>query len=211
MSERPWWLRLTGTPPPPTKPPAVEPFGGLGGRGQYGPWRHSDQMTNAREHVMTFAEVHPRENRLARFPGIASLPRRALAWTIDSLLLGAVNVPVYVLVGRNGSQIAVAVAVGAVYLVPLIALYGQTLGAWIAGVQVVQLGASGLPGWMRSARRYLAFDGIIQVVGTFRPDAVVLAIVVIGGAAVLNRQRRGLQDLAAGVVVIELPRAARGR
>ncbi len=143
--------------------------------------------------------------RLSRLPGIASLPRRGLASLLDGIPVAAVNVPAAIFLGSSALHVVVAVAAGVAYFVPLIAVYGQTLGDRLVGVRVVEKSDGAVPGWKRSILRYLAFDGVILVVGNLYPSGITLAAIVIVGAALLNKQRQGLHDRTAGVLVLELP------
>ena len=147
----------------------------------------------------------PRSGRLARLPGIASLPRRGLASLIDLIPLGIVNLSIYVFWGRGIVQITIAVAVGAAYLVPLIAIYGQTLGDRAVGIQVVSREVGAVPGWRRSILRYFVFDGIDLVVGAIFPVAAGWVTIIVVGAAIFDKSRQGLHDRAAGVLVVEVP------
>ena len=211
MGERPWWLQLTGTPPSrsnrPSSPTPVR-------RGWYmDPWGHHRSRfwdgrqwtTRVSDGGRPFRETNPKSSRFARLPGIASLPRRGFATLIDAVPLGTVNVPAYLLLGHSAVTIVIAIAAGAAYLIPLIAIYGQTLGDRLVGIQVVEQDDGNLPGWRRSVLRYLASDGIVQLVGNIYPSAFGWGFIVIVGVALFDSRRRGFHDRAGGVLVVEVP------
>ena len=211
MTERPWWLRVTGTPPlplaetPSNESPSPGWYPDPSGEARSRFWDGSRWTAHVGAGPSHGPGLGAPPRRFGRLSGIASLLRRGLASGIDALPLGAVNVPAALFLDSRDLRVVIAVVAGVAYLVPLIAVYGQTLGDRLVGIQVVEAGDGNLPGWRRSFLRYLCLDGVLQVVGTLYPHGVVWALVVIVGAALFDKSRQGLHDRAAGVIVVELP------
>lgn len=69
--------------------------------------------------------------------------------------------------------LAILVILTAAYTVPLMALWGRTLGGWAVGIRCVRADTGGSPGWDLSTRRWLALYGVagllafVPVVGPF--------------------------------------------
>ena len=84
------------------------------------------------------------------------------------------------------------------YELALVALCGQTVGKMMTGVRVVRFDDGQLPGWGRSARRWLALYGpmLIPSVGWL----IVLVVYVVSSR--LDPHGRALHDRLAGTIVV---------
>ena len=84
------------------------------------------------------------------------------------------------------------------YEFPLVALGGQTAGKRVAGVRVARFGDGGIPGWWRSAVRWLVLYG-----PTFVPVVGWLITVFVTTTAKRDPDGRGLHDRIARDVVAQ--------
>jgi curved DNA-binding protein CbpA len=99
---------------------------------------------------------------------------------------------------------AIGVVVAALYLIPLTALTGQTVGKRLQKVRVVKVADGSAPGWAASAKRWSVPLGLALVLGaTFLgPYGLVFGVIVIVGW--VNRpDRQGMHDRIAKTVVVD--------
>lgn len=98
------------------------------------------------------------------------------------------------------------VTLTALYTVPLMALWGRTLGGWIVGIRCVRSDSGAPPGWSLSVRRWGALYGAAGVLGfapIIGPFAWLLTLVV--GLSPLwdgARLMRGYADYLGDDVVV---------
>src|SRR5262249_9511441 len=99
---------------------------------------------------------------------------------------------------------AIGVLVAFVYLVPMTALTGQTIGKRLQKIRVVKSSDGSVPGWSAAIRRFAIPLGIALILGVLflGEFALLLGIVVIVGW--VNRpDRQGIHDRFAKTVVVE--------
>ncbi|MEO1065158.1 MAG: RDD family protein [Actinomycetota bacterium] len=153
--------------------------------------------------------------RFGAVPGspLAPLWRRLVAQVLDSLILVGPAFVILTVVGvdvdleageiESGDRLLVAVAVivalVVAYQTVLIARRGATIGKAAAGVRVVRADDGSIPVWDRSLLRALVPQGAgaVPVIGLALVSAVY-------GAALFDRHRRGIHDLAAGTIVVRI-------
>lgn len=84
------------------------------------------------------------------------------------------------------------------YEIPLVALCGQTVGKMLTRVQVVRFDNRQLPGWGRSARRWLVLYGpmLIPIIGWF------ITLLIYFVSSKRDPNGRALHDRIAGTIVI---------
>lgn len=102
----------------------------------------------------------------------------------------------------------------AAYTIPLMALFGRTLGGWALGIQCVRADSGGRLGWSLSTRRWFLLygaAGVLAFIPLIGPFSWILILVV--GLSPLwdaTRRLRGYADHAAqDVVVMAKPPATR--
>ena len=137
--------------------------------------------------------------------------RRFVAQVLDSFVLAGpafvifavTGVEVDVEAGEIGSGDRLFVAVGAIvvmvvtYQTLLVARRGATIGKAALALSVVRVDDGTIPAWDRSLLRALVPQGAGAV------PAIGLALVTaVYGAALFDRRRRGIHDLASGTMVI---------
>jgi uncharacterized RDD family membrane protein YckC len=140
-------------------------------------------------------------------PALAGYGRRMLAWLVDLLIF---VVPAFFVVAATvdldssdpvasipfGVSIGFAVAF-VLYQTAMVAWRGQTVGAISMSIKVVRIDSREHPGWQPSAIRAL----VPQVAGVV-PYLGPLLVVVIHGWMFFDPRRQGLQDKAAGTIVV---------
>jgi uncharacterized RDD family membrane protein YckC len=138
---------------------------------------------------------------------IAALPVRAVGAVIDGAILAVVSGGLTSLVHPRWVVTIIAATIGCFYFVPQIALWGMTLGARCAGVQVTTNGQP--PGWWRSLIRWATAILVSQLLYQVFPAGalslillLVVLFLVIYGPAILDPRRRSLNDRAAGTIVL---------
>lgn len=102
--------------------------------------------------------------------------------------------------------LAVFAVVTALYVVPLMAIWGRTLGGWCFGIRCARSDTGGAPGWGVSLRRWLLLYGAASVVG-FLPVVggfAWLITLVVGLSPAWDRsgRLRGYADRFAGDIVV---------
>ena len=140
-------------------------------------------------------------------PVLASYGRRILAWFVDLLIFA---VPAFFVVAATVNldaadpvtSIPIGVSVGfalafVIYQTVMVAWRGQTVGAMSMSIKVIRLDDGAIPGWQPSAIRALVpqVAGLVPIAGPF-------AVIVIHAWMFFDRQRQGLQDKAAGTIVV---------
>ena len=140
-------------------------------------------------------------------PVLASYGRRILAWVVDVLIFA---VPFALVLAATvdfdtadpvasvpaGVPFAFALAfIG--YQAVMIAWRGQTVGAISMSIRVVRVDTHAIPGWPPSAIRALV-SGVAGLV----PVAGILVSAVIHVWMFFDPHRQGLQDKAAGTIVV---------
>ena len=87
------------------------------------------------------------------------------------------------------------------YEMPLVALCGQTVGKMMTGIRIVRFDNGQLPGWGRSARRWLVLYGpmLIPSIGWL------ITLLVYFVSSKLDPHGRALHDRIAGTIVIAQP------
>lgn len=150
---------------------------------------------------------------------LASIGSRAAARVLDSLLLGVVGsltfwLAIYVSEPESSTYFdslgwALSLA-GAVYEIVLTKWRGQTLGKMAMRIRVVRSDRSSLPGWWSSTVRFGVPTIVTWIVGfaitPLGPETSAFVGFLIAPAvyltAVLDRDRKGIHDKAAGTMVI---------
>ena len=97
----------------------------------------------------------------------------------------------------------------AAYVVPLMALWGRTLGGWCVGIRCVRTDSGAAPGWGVSLRRWLLLYGIAGVLA-FLPVVggwawLVTLVVGLSPAWDGSGRLRGYADRFAGDIVVRAP------
>ncbi len=105
--------------------------------------------------------------------------------------------------------IAVWIVLSALYTVPLMAIWGRTIGGWCVGIRAVRIETGGPLGWSASARRWFLLYGIAGA-ASFLPVVGSLAwllVLVIGLSPLWDsaRRLRGYADHWCGDVVVRAP------
>lgn len=137
------------------------------------------------------------------------MPRRAAGAAIDGLVF---SVPVAVVggallgVGSTGFAV-VAFLASALYLIPQIALAGQTIGSRVVGVRLDAVSTGSAPGWARSVARWapMPLSAVLGRVLLPGGSGVALALIIVMYAPALpDSRRRAIQDRLAGIVVLNV-------
>ncbi len=106
--------------------------------------------------------------------------------------------------------LVILVVVSAVYTIPLMAIWGRTVGGMLVGIRCVRADTGARPGWDSSVRRWLALYGVAGILGLtpiIGPFAWLLTLLV--GLSPLwdgSRSLRGYADHFGGDIVIDAPR-----
>ena len=142
-----------------------------------------------------------------------------LAGGISSLLTTVTPGTAQVRIGADGARTVLAgtqqmtwlpmlvfVILTALYVVPLMAVFGRTLGGVLVGIKCVRSDTGAVPGWGVSIRRWLLLYGIAGVVG-FAPYVGGFAwlITLVVGLSPLwdaSGRLRGYADRFAGDIVV---------
>lgn len=140
--------------------------------------------------------VPPRHDRLGRT--IASPGRRAMGWWVDGLILTALQ-----MVLRDTLN---AVVVWGAMVVIGTALWGLTPGKLAVAMRVVPVHSRRPPGFGRSVVRWAVPESLVVAAVVTSSMAMMAAAAVVQAATFLpvlwDAQRRGLNDRAAGTLVI---------
>lgn len=170
-------------------------------------------------------------------PTLASLPLRAggaaidmvllivvaglITARLDSLTAGVTRIRIDAQSGERTIDtamtlplwlpLAILVVLTAAYTIPLMAIWGRTLGGLVVGIRCVRADTGSRPGWALSARRWFALYGaagllsFIPVIGSF----AWLAILIVGLSPLWDgtRRMRGYADHIGGDLVIVAPRS----
>jgi hypothetical protein len=99
----------------------------------------------------------------------------------------------------------------AVYTIPLMAVWGRTLGGLLMGIRCVRADSDSRPGWQLSLRRWFALYGaagllgFLPVIGPF----TWLLILIVGLSPLWDgaRMMRGYADYLGGDLVVDAPRS----
>lgn len=147
-----------------------------------------------------------------------------VAW-LDSTISGVTHVRVVVDSGAMDSGVidstwaapawfplAVFFSVMALYTIPLMALWGRTLGGWGVGIRCVRADTGNRPGWRLSVQRWAALYGVagaLSFVPVIGPVAW-LVILLVGLSPLWDStgRLRGYADQLAGDLVVRAPRPA---
>lgn len=105
--------------------------------------------------------------------------------------------------------VLVWIVLSALYTVPLMAIWGRTVGGWCVGIRALRVETSGPLGWTASARRWLLLYGVAGM-ASWLPVVGALAwllILVVGLSPMWDSSRRlrGYADHWAGDVVVRAP------
>ena len=108
--------------------------------------------------------------------------------------------------------LAVFFSVLALYTIPLMALWGRTLGGWGVGIRCVRADTGNRPGWRLSVRRWVVLYGVagaLSFVPVIGPVAW-LVILLVGLSPLWDStgRLRGYADQLAGDLVVRAPRPA---
>ncbi len=140
-------------------------------------------------------------------PALAGYGRRFLAWLVDLLIF---VVPAFLVVAATVdldaadpvASIPFGVTVGfavtfVAYQTVMVAWRGQTVGAMSMSIRVVGVDTNQTPSWQASAIRALVpqVAGVVPFIGP-------IVLVVIHGWMFFDPRRQGLQDKAAGTIVV---------
>ena len=146
---------------------------------------------------------------------------RLVARILDGIILGAVYLVLLLLVGfftafdmgdflKGEEDIAIGVdlaslAIGLLYEVALIAARGQTLGKMALKVKVVRADNGLVPGWGKSAGRWLV-PAIPGLVGWFIPSISLIGLLsfLVYASLTWDKVRQGWHDKTAGTLVIKV-------
>lgn len=107
------------------------------------------------------------------------------------------------------TAIAIWVLVSAAYTVPLMAIWGRTVGGWCVGIRALLINSGGPLGWSAAARRWLLMYGVAGLVSLLPVVGAVawLLILVVGLSPLWDaaRRLRGYADHWSGDVVVRAP------
>jgi uncharacterized RDD family membrane protein YckC len=140
-------------------------------------------------------------------PALASYGRRFMGWLVDVLIFvgpailivlatidvdaadPVASIPFYVSLLFSGAFIA--------YQTMMVAWRGQTVGAMSMSIMIVRIDTHEKPGWASSGIRALVpqVAGLVPYIGP-------LLMLVVHGWMFVDRNRQGLQDKAAGTIVV---------
>ena len=138
---------------------------------------------------------------------------------ISAALLHAAPGTTQVRIDSSGARSAVAITgqptwlpllvfalVTALYVVPLMALWGRTIGGWCVGIRCARSDTGASPGWGVSLRRWALLYGLASIVG-FLPvigGFAWLITLVVGLSPAWDRsgRLRGYADRFAGDIVV---------
>ncbi len=143
----------------------------------------------------------------SRVDGIASLSSRAVGAFVDTVVIAPIVLPVTFLVHPTWLASVIVIAVGCMYQIPQIAMWGMTPGARAAGVRVTREDGRA-PGWLRAAARWVT-PGLISngyrlaAPGPFGLLAGAVVFFVVYAPALLDPRRRALIDRVAGTIVVD--------
>jgi hypothetical protein len=175
--------------------------------------------------------------RNARPASLASLQRRAGGAAIDMALLlvvagllsarlegmlgGVTRIRIDPLTGQRTVDaaaslplwlpLAIFVALTAAYTIPLMAIWGRTLGGLVVGVRCLRADTGASPGWQLSTRRWFALygaAGLLSFAPVIGPFAWLLTLIV--GLSPMwdgTRLMRGYADRLGGDLVVDVPRS----
>jgi len=115
---------------------------------------------------------------------------RFIAWLIDAILLGAINVVLFIAFSQSGASQGFSFLIGAGYYI-IGNGTGATLGKYTVGLRCVDANGE-LPGLGRAAVRY--------IVSIFSALALLIGYLWV----LWNPEKRTWHDLAAGTYVIRL-------
>jgi uncharacterized RDD family membrane protein YckC len=141
---------------------------------------------------------------------------RLVGGTLDVVVLSVLYAVIVGVIAHRHAHLTaplrlIAPAVGAVYEVVPVALWGRTFGKLLAGTRVVAIDDEATPGWRSAAVRWLVPAVPTLIVGAVPGRALAsVAFQVVGNlwaivvylGVLTNRQRRGLHDMAARTVVV---------
>jgi len=143
---------------------------------------------------------------------LASIGQRGIARVIDELLLlvpfTLASLPFLTLEeGQLTGEVpvwllAIQVAVGVLYEVVLLALWGRTLGKHLLGLRVARFTDGERPAWSQALLRVLLVSAAVVAVDAVLPGLGALAAVGIYLTALRDPLRRGWHDHAGGTVVV---------
>jgi RDD family protein/DnaJ-like protein len=99
---------------------------------------------------------------------------------------------------------AIGVLIAFLYLVPLTALTGQTIGKRLQKIRVVKAADGSVPGWAVTAKRFSIPLGIALLLGVLFLGEFALLLGIVAVVGWVNRpDRQGLHDRLAKTVVVE--------
>lgn len=142
----------------------------------------------------------------AAAPALADPGERLAAAAVDAGLVAVAAAP-FLLIGPRAAAGA-AVAIAFAYLTASVARFGQTLGHALFGAAAVDEASASRPTPMTAAIRaaVLVAPAALAVAGPTVPAAILAAL--IGAAAAIDEQVRGLHDRAARTIVLRAERVA---
>lgn len=137
--------------------------------------------------------------------------RRFVAQVLDSFVLAGPAFVVFAVTGievdveageiQSGDRLLVAVGIIVVMVVTyqtlLVAGRGATIGKAALGLRVVRVDDGTIPAWDRALLRALVPQGAGAV-----PAIGLPLVTAVYGAALFDRRRRGVHDLASGTMVV---------
>jgi curved DNA-binding protein CbpA len=99
---------------------------------------------------------------------------------------------------------AIGVLIAFLYLVPLTALTGQTIGKRVQKIRVVKIADGSVPGWAVALKRFAIPLGVALVLGVLFLGEFALLLGIVAVVGWVNRpDRQGLHDRLAKTVVVE--------
>jgi uncharacterized RDD family membrane protein YckC len=145
-----------------------------------------------------------------RDAGIASMPLRGAGVLVDGLVF---SVPIAfvgaAIFGFRSTGFAIFGALAlALYLIPQIAITGQTIGCRVVGLRIAVVSTLSPPGWARSIRRWAPQPLMLGLGRLLIPRGLVSLVVllIIYLPALPDPRRRALHDRISGTVVRHIPR-----
>jgi uncharacterized RDD family membrane protein YckC len=143
----------------------------------------------------------------ASSPALASYGRRFMGWLVDVLIFaGPAILVLLATIDLDSADPVASIPFYAsvlfsvafiIYQTAMVAWRGQTVGAMSMSIMIVRIDTHEKPGWASSGIRALVpqVAGLVPYIGP-------LLMLVVHGWMFVDRNRQGLQDKAAGTIVV---------
>lgn len=145
----------------------------------------------------------PRRTEDLPVPDVAMPRYRLGVFLVDGVLVGAVTIPLYRSLGSPLGAVFSG-AIGAVYAIVMVHVWGQTIGNMVTRTRVAVLDDRLRPSWWAATVRWLVANAAILLTGV--PGATWLGVlwqIAVYFPVVVAPEYRGLHDRLAGVVVLD--------